>query len=102
MKIFPTSEKELDMAAELRNGLSKLSPEDNFRGFLWEGSLTPGQEIRIPNGMRDGRIPRGVMFLQVDGQPSVVKGAEAWTNKIVTLKNTASTSTVTVKAYFYR
>lgn len=102
MKSFPTSENEQDLAAELRNALSRLSPEDNFRGFLWEGTLEAGVEKRIPNKMRDGSIPRGMLILQIEGQPTIVKGVAEWTAKAVFIKNTASTSTVTAKIYFYR
>ena len=102
MKSFPTSEQEIDLAAELRNALSRLSPEDNWRGFLWEGSIEAGVEKRIPNSMRDGSIPRGMLILQIEGQPTIIKGPTEWSRKAVFLKNTASTSTVTAKIYFYR
>lgn len=87
---------------ELRSGLGSLSPEDNFKGFIWEGAINAGAEVAIVNKNRDGKIPAGFFVLSSTPVPTIAKGATGWTDKNVYLRNSASTSTVTARVFFYR
>lgn len=85
----------------LNAGLPRLSFEDNFAGFAWEGELLAGEEKAIANKLRDKAIPTGYLVTYMKGENTLVAGDAEWDEKRVTLKNHGS-NTIFVKVYFFR
>lgn len=81
--------------------LRSLNPEDNYKGFIWEGSILPITTQRIPH--RLNKVPRGRHILKHSG--GMIDDGDLedfpWTDSAVYLRNTSSTSTATVKVIFY-
>lgn len=82
---------------DLTGMLLNLSPPDNFRGFMFEGSIAAGIEVKIINRLM--KVPTGylVVFAQ-KGTP--VAGPTAWTKDYVYLKNEGA-SAITVRVFFF-
>lgn len=86
--------------SELDGLNGQLSLEDNFKGFIWEGTLSPSQEIQIANKIKDS-IPKYFLVILAQGSNNIVKGSEEWTTRYVSVKNADSTTTATVTIYFF-
>lgn len=99
---FELDENDLrQTVSELRVGLSSLTPVDNYKGFLWEGTIAANTETVIPNKMRDA-IPKYFTVLLIEGVNDLVKGPTEWTNAHVSLKNTNTTTALTAIVVFFR
>jgi hypothetical protein len=85
---------------DLNAGLDKLNFEDNFQGFVWEGTLTPSQELSIQNKLRSGQ-PTSFQVLFITGANTLVAGDTEWNPQRVSLKNYGAAS-LTARVYFYR
>lgn len=81
-------------------GLSQLSFDDNFVGFMWTGTLAALEEVQIGNKLR-GSIPRYFLVIMAEGANNIVKGSTEWTNRYVSVKNADSTTTATVTIFFF-
>lgn len=82
------------------DGLSELSFEDNFKGFMWTGTLAPLEEIQIGNKFKDS-IPSYFLVIMAEGANNIVKGSAEWTDRYVSVKNADSTTTATVTIFFF-
>ena len=100
---FELDENDLkSTVSELRAGLQSLTPIDNFKGFLWEGTITANTEVIIPNKMVDRSVPKYFNVLSISGVNDLVKGVAPWTNNYVTLKNHNATTDLTAIVLFFR
>lgn len=106
MKFFLSTTDLGALLKELRAGLQRLSFGENFHAFQWQGDIDAGEEVAIPNTLEgvsgERYIPSGVLLMTVEGPDAVSKGPTDWTYQFVFLKNRASTSTVTVRAIFFK
>lgn len=106
MKFFFSNLDIQSIARDLSNGLHRLSFEENFQAFIWDGIIEAGEEVEITNqlvGQNGEKLtPAEVIITIVEGPPTIARGDQAWNSSIVTLKNRASESTVTCKAAFFR
>lgn len=101
MKFFLRKDNLFATVSQLITGLDKLTPRDNFFGFEWEGTVPASTEVRILNEFRNGLIPNRFVITDAVGVNSIVRGDEAWSDKIVTLKNTDGATDAVIKVLFY-
>ena len=80
---------------ELFIGLSKLTFEDNFLSYEWEGSIIAGAEQAITHNLRV--TPTRFLVVSATNVNTIVFGATASTPEVFYVKNTASSSTFTGK-----
>lgn len=93
-----------DFATQVKKALTdfahhllNLSPLDNFSGFVYEGTIAAGVEVKIIN--RAKKVPMGRLVILCKGG-QVEDGPTAWSKDFVYLKN-AGASSITVKVFFF-
>lgn len=87
---------------EVDPALRQLSPQENLSGFEWEGSIDAGVTLAIRNKLRDGMVPSHYIILSQTPVPTLERSSTVWDQDYVYLRNSASTSTVTARVYFYK
>lgn len=87
------------LVKELSVLLTRLSIVDNFGGFLWEGSIPQGDEVRIRNQLAN-RVPRYFLLIDARGTNLIVRGDEAWSLNYVTLQNIDAALDAEVSVFF--
>jgi hypothetical protein len=106
MRFFLNGNDLESVARDLNVGLHSLSLSDNFQGFFWEGELEAGEEIQIVNELRsqsgEKLTPTSVIIHLVEGPPTVSPSDTEWDSDYAYLINRATTSTCSVKAFFFR
>lgn len=80
-------------------GLRRLSFEDNFESFEYNGAIAATTEISVPN--KFSFIPSRYLVLDATGGAIVGRGPTAWTSNILYIKNYSSSATV-AKIVFMR
>lgn len=95
---------EKSLTASLRNAfrdlgqiLLNLSPTDNFKGFLWSGTIAVSTETKIPHKLNV--VPSGYIITYNQGG-TIQAGDALWTNEFVYLKNSGA-ATAIGKVYFF-
>lgn len=89
--------------SELEGGLGgQLTPQENLSGFEWSGDIAAGVTLEIRNKLRDGQVPTHYLILSQTPVPTIERSSTPWSQDYVYLRNSASTSTVTARVYFYK
>lgn len=78
--------------------LTNLSFADNFRAFIWEGTIAANSNKTIPNNLN--RIPTGYLVIKKKGG-TIEDGDTTWTKDNLYIKNAHATDSTTVKILFF-
>jgi len=78
---------------EILTAFNKLTFEDNFGAEVRSAAIEAGQEVRIPHALK--RLPKyRILLRQDDANALITDGAEAWSDKFITLKNQGAADTI--------
>lgn len=84
-------------------GLSRLTVQENFDGWLWSGTINASQTVAIKNEI--GAIPSGRIVLRVraltSGTVALDDSESEWTESVVYLRNNGTANTE-AKVFFLR
>lgn len=80
---------------DLYNVLKNLNFPDNFKSFVWEGSIAAGATEAIPNLLKPF-IPSSRIILRSD-RSEVCDSTTDWTQDFVYMRNTGATNATNVK-----
>ena len=76
-------------------GLLRLNFEENFKSFMWTGTIAATTEVAIGNPM--DKIPTKYLVVRNSSGMAIGDGPTPWTASVVYLKNYgASSATITV------
>lgn len=80
---------------DLFSGMTQLNFEDNFKSFVWTGTILSGAETAIGNSLDS--IPTKYLVVRNSSGMAIGDGTTPWTSSVVYLKNYgASSATITV------
>lgn len=82
----------------LQNILLNLSPQDNFKSFVWEGSIAATTEQKIRNKI--GVIPLGRLVVRGNGV-IISDGTTTWTKDYVYIKNESAIQATGLVVIFF-
>lgn len=82
----------------LQNILLNLSPQDNFKGFVWTGNIAAGTEQKIRN--KAGAVPFGKMVVRGNGV-IISDGTTTWTKDWVYIKNESAIQATGLVVIFF-
>lgn len=82
----------------LQQLLIQLNFTDNFKGFLWEGTIDPSAEKKIQH--RLGVVPSGYIVTFCQGG-TVQAGPTLWTKTHVYLTNISGADAAIAKVFFF-
>jgi hypothetical protein len=93
---------DLEGAVRMLNGqIRAITFEDNFTSFKWEGSITAGDEVIIPNRFKNGAVPTQFLVTYAKGSSDILAGDTKWDTARVSLKNNGATD-ATLIVHFLR
>jgi hypothetical protein len=83
---------------ELNLVFKNLNFPENFKSFVWEGSIAAGTTEAIPNLLKP-QIPSSRIILRSD-RPEVCDALTKWSQDYVYVRNTGGTNATNVKIVF--
>jgi len=94
-----------EMSANFRDlilGLKRLDFKNNFNSFKVSVEIPAGEEIAIPNQIKNGIPDQRLIIRGNEASLSVCDGDAEWTQSFVFLKNTHATDTALLTVIFLR
>lgn len=82
----------------LQSILSNLSPVDNFKSYVWSGTIPAATEQEVPHTLK--RVPTGYLIIFNSGG-ILQAGDTKWTADNAYIKNVSSSSDAVGKILFF-